>query len=172
MTENEIKAQIVRWCKAVTGATTIQAWPNAKRPEGEYLVVEFLNGPRDVRQLPADYEYDTLETQNSEGNDEINAVPVIESEWKFSIKSYRFDDPMAPIRALRSRSKMQGPQLELHPLLTIHDMGIPNNVPEKINNEWEPRAHTLLYVRGYTRDGFLIDVIDEAPVTVTANFNE
>lgn len=166
MTENEIKAQIVHWCKAVAGVTTIQAWPDAPRPNGDYLSVEFLTGPRDVRHLPVDYEYTELETENSEGKPEINAVPVIESEWKFSIKAYRFDDTMAPIRQLRSRAKMQGPQLELHPLLTIHDIGVPNNVPEQINNEWEPRSHTLLYVRGYTRDGFLIDVIDDAPVTV------
>lgn len=166
MNDKEIKAQIVRWCKAVTGVKTIQAWPDANRPDGEYLVVEFLTGPRDVRQLPSDYEYEELTTTNSQGNLEINAIPVIYSEWKFSIKSYRFDDCMAPIRALRSRAKMQGPQLELHPLLTIHKIGTPNNVPEKINQEWEQRAHALLYVRGYTRDGFLIDVINEAPVTV------
>ena len=171
ITESEIHAQLVRWCKAVTGRKTIQSYPGADRPSGEYCEVEFLTGPRDVRTLVADIEFNETGENNSEGNPQIEAVPVIESEWKFSIKSYR-GEVMDPIRKMRSRSKMQGPQLELHELLTIHDMGIPNSTPEMINNEWEPRAHTLIFIRGYTRDGFLIDVIDDAPVTVTTNFND
>ena len=165
MTEREIHSQIVRWCELVTGLNTIKSHSNKKRPSGEYLMVNFLTGPADVRQFVADIEYEDTGIPNSEGNNEINAIPVIESEWKFSISSYRGDDPMRPIRLLRSRSKIQGPQQGIDPLLNIHDMGIPNNVPELINNRWEKRAHVMIYVRAYTRDGFLIDVIDEVPVT-------
>lgn len=171
LTETEIHSHLVRWCEAVTGRNTIKAFSGADRPNGEYCMVTFLTGPSDVRTLAADIEYNETGSNNTEGNPQIEAVPVIESEWKFSIKSYR-GEVMDPIRKMRARSKMQGPQLELHDSLTIHDMGIPNNVPELINHEWEPRSHTLVYIRAYTRDGFLIDVIDTAPVTVTTNFND
>ena len=165
--EVEVQERIVDWCELITGLTTIKNHQDGDRPAGSYLMVNMLTGPRDVRFLPAAIEYAETGENNSEGNPQIEAIPVIESEWKLSIHSYRSDDVMAPLRKLRSISKMQGPQLGLNSLLSLHNLGTPNNVPVKINHKHEPRGHMTLFVRGYTRDGFLIDVIDSAPITAT-----
>jgi len=165
--EKEVHERIVDWIQLVTGLTTIKNHQGGGRPSGSYIMLNFLRGPIDVRFLPAATEYRGTGENNSEGNEQIEAVPVIESEWVFSINSMRGDDVMAPIRKLRSRAKIQGPQLGLDPLLSIHKIGEPRNLPEKINHEYEERGHAMIHIRGYTRDGFLIDVIDNAPVNMT-----
>jgi len=164
-TEKEVHERIVDWCALVTGLLTIKDHQSGKRPSNEHLMVHFLSGPDDVRFLPVHIEYAETGSDNSEGNPQIEAIPVIESEWTFSIHSMNGEDVMRPIRQIRSRAKMEGPQLGLSHLLSIHNIGKPNNLPEMINNEYEPRAHVMMTIRGYTRDGFLIDVIDEAPIT-------
>lgn len=166
-TEKEVHERIIDWVALVTGLTTIKNHQSGKRPSGEHIMVNFIRGPLDVRFLPAAIEYAGTGENNSEGNEQMEAIPVIESEWIFSINSMRGDDVMAPIRKLRSRAKIQGPQLGLDALLSIHKIGESNNLPELINQEYEQRGHAMIYVRGYTRDGFLIDVIENAPISVT-----
>jgi len=167
VTETEVHERIVDWCTLVTDLVAIKAHEGGKRPSGQYLMVNLLTGPNDVRFLPADIEFAETGEDNSEGNPQIEAIPVIESEWKFSIHSMNGSDVLSPLRKMRSRAKMEGPQLGLDSLLSIHEVGDVKNVPEMINNEYEPRGHMMVRVRGYTRDGFLIDVIDSAPITVT-----
>lgn len=165
MTDKDVHEAVVRWLHAVTGIVTIKAYQGIDRPANPYMMVNMLN-IREVREHHAGEEYKELTTLNSQGNNEIEVTPVVETEWEFSIHSYG-DEPTAPLRALRSRARIEGCQQELDHPLSIFSFGTINHVPEKINKEWEERAHCLIQIRGYTRDGFLIDVIDQAPVNVT-----
>lgn len=167
VTEEEVHGQLVDWCEAVTGLTVVRAFPGVDRPAGAYLLTNLLNGPTDVRDFPAGFEYAGTGENNDQGNEQIEITPVIETEWEFSISSYGGENVMDPIRKLRSVAEVEGPQQGISHMLTVFNFGRPNHVPEQINHEWEPRAHVRVFIRGYTRDGFLIDVIDQAPITAT-----
>ena len=53
------------------------------------------------------------------------------------------------------------------PGLHIHEAGIINNVPDWINDAWEPRAQMPIYVRGVTTEGFVVDTIDDTSFNVS-----
>lgn len=161
-TDNEVHERIIDWVEHLTTLTAVKNHESGKRLSGRYLLVNYVSGPNDVRFLPVDVEFEDQE------NGDVHAVPVIESEWKFSIHSYRGDDVTQPLRLLRSFAKMEGPQLKVDPRLSIFEVGDVTNLPEVIKNEPEDRAHCMVKVRGYTRDGFLIDCIEEsAPIIAT-----
>lgn len=165
MNETEVHESIVRWLNAVTGLVTIKAHQSAARPDNPYLMVNFLN-LREVRENHTDVEFVDTGIPNSAGENEISISPVIQSEWEFSIHSYG-NEPVTPLRKIRSMTRISGPQQLIDKSLSIFDLGAVNHVPDLIKNAWEPRAHCNLFIRGYTRDGFVIDVVDQAPINLT-----
>lgn len=166
--ELDIHGLLVDWCENVTDLTVVRAYSRADRPTRPYLLTKNLNGPREVMDNCSDVEYVGTGENNSEGNEIVNVYPVIESEWEFSIQSFHGDDAMEPLRKLRSRYQIDGPQQGINPLLSIFNMTEPKDLSEKINHVWEHRGHVRIFLRAFTRNGFPIDVIDEmTPATVT-----
>lgn len=153
MTNDEVWSAVVRWVRTVSGFTTIKSHQSGPEPAGRYVMVNFT-GAFEVREHEQDVEYEDVV-------DEVTAKPVIEIEWRFSVHGYGAT-PTDTLRPLISASKLSQVMEPMFPSLTVHDVSQIRNVPDWINNTWQPRAQMDLNVRGIIRDGHVIDVIEEA----------
>lgn len=158
-TDRQAWDALVTWLRGIiTGATVIKSHQSADRPAKPYVMVNYLSRSR-VQPHPMNVEFTDTGIDNSEGENMISAAPVMSVEWHFSIHAYG-DDPTDLLRPIRSAIELPQKQESLRPLM-IHDVSPRDNrVPDFINKKWEERAQMDIYVRGYTRDGFIIDVID------------
>lgn len=159
MTNEQVWSSIVRWIKARTGVTTIKSHEGGAAPAVPYIMVNLL-GVFEIRENAMDIEY-------SEGADPpgadlppITAKPVIEAEWRFSVHAYG-PTPSDRLRPIVSAVKLAQIQEPLMPGLIVHEISQVRNVPDWINNQWQPRAQMDFNVRGLTKDGHVIDVIEE-----------
>lgn len=160
MTDEDVWSAAVRFVKSSTGLTTIKAYQEGERPEVPYIMVN-MTGTTEVREHAASTEYTDTGVPNSEGENEISAAPVIETEWQFSVHAFG-DYPTGLLRPLRSAAQLSQKWEPYFPALTIFDVSEIRHVPEMIESRWEPRAQMDLFIRGFVRDGFVIDTIDEA----------
>jgi hypothetical protein len=105
----------------------------------------------------------TIEYED-QGTD-VKATPVIEVEWHFSVHSYgpQPTDNLSPIRSAAKLSQVMEP---MFPSLIVHSVSQIRNVPDWINNGWQPRAQMDVFLRGLTRDGFLVDVIEQTEINI------
>jgi hypothetical protein len=159
MTNDQVHAALVRWMAVITGRTVIKAYQGGKEPALPYIMANFT-GFVPLHEHPEDIEY-------SEGADPpgpdlppITAMPVIEGEWRFSVHAYG-PNPTDILRPMVSASKMAQTMEPLMPGVVIHEVSQVRNLPEWINNAWQPRAQMDVILHGLTKDGFVIDVIDE-----------
>lgn len=167
MTDHDVWSAVVRWVAAKTGLVTIKANEGGEDPPRPYVMVN-LTGEIDLHERPMDIEY--------AGTTTVTATPVIETEWRFSVHGYALEPidpvtkqkrnpvPMRPtdiLRPIRSASKLSQPMEPLYPALTVHEVSQIRNVPDWINNAWQPRAQMDLIVRGIIRDGHVVDVIED-----------
>lgn len=152
MTDQEIIDALVRWLNAKTNALVIQADQSGDEPTGPYVVVRFT-GSAPVRDQIQDVEYSGEET--------VTAAPVIEMEWRYSIHAHGQASPSDLLRPIRSAVELAQIHEPLFPGLIIHELSQIRNVPEYVNEDWEPRAQMDLFIRGLTKDGFQVDVIEE-----------
>lgn len=160
MNDSEIHAALVRWFSSRTGVTVIQGEQGGPEPDLPYILVRFT-GSAPVREQIQDVEFIELGTINSEGFNEVEASPVIETEWRYSIHAHGGESPSDLLRPIRSAAELAQTLEPLMPGLIIHELSQIRNVPEFINEAWEPRAQMDLFLRGLTRDGFVIDAIEE-----------
>jgi hypothetical protein len=159
MTDQEVWSAVCRWFKSRTGLAVIKAHESGQAPAEPYIVVNFT-GLFEVRENAMDIEY-------SEGSDPpgpdlppITAKPVIEAEWRFSVHAYG-PAPTSFLRPIVSAHKLAQMHEPLMPDLTIHEISQIRNVPDWINERWQPRAQMDFAVRGLTKDGHIIDVIED-----------
>lgn len=167
MTDDEIIGKVVEWLATVTGRVVIQAYQSGPRPSMPYIMVN-LTGTAKVRDQVQDIDYVDLDTENSEGLLEVKASPVIETEWQFSIHGFGATgaistDLLRPIHSAIELTQIMEP---LWPTLVVHRTSQTRNVPEYVNEVWEPRAQLDMMLRGLTRDGFVIDPIEQMPAPV------
>lgn len=157
MTDDEVHSAVVRWLASITGETVIKAHQEGPRPPLPYVMVN-MTGTAEVREHAqvVDYEEDTAG---------VLAAPVIETEWRFSVHAYG-PKPTGFLRPVRSAAQLAQKVEPLMPSLVVHEISQVRNVPDWVNERWEPRAQMDMFVRGLTRDGFAIDVIEEAPITI------
>jgi len=152
MNDRDAHSQVVRWVKSVTGITTIKAYESGTAPTTPYNMVNML-GTRDIRAHEQVIEY-------ADQGADVKATPVIEVEWSFSVHAYGAN-PTDNLRGIRSAAKLSQVMEPMLPSLIVHEVSQIRNVPDWINNQWQPRAQLDLFVRGLTRDGFLLDVIEQ-----------
>jgi hypothetical protein len=165
MTDDQVHSSLVRWIAAKTSKTVIKAHQGGKEPALPHIMVNFT-GSVTLHEHPEDIEY-------SEGADPpgpdlppITAMPVLEKEWRFSVHAYGAN-PTDVLRPIVSAWKLAQVQEPLMPSLVIHDVSQIRNVPEWINNAWQPRAQMDVILHGLTKDGFVIDVIEETSFEAT-----
>ena len=153
MDDKEVYDKVVLFVTATTGVKAIKSHPDGNRPEGAYLMVNYT-GLEEVREHHIDTEYtDDMYAE---------AAPIVESEWCYSLHAYG-DQGTNELRKIRSIARIGGaPHQNLDRRLTLFDVGRINRVPEFINNRWEERANMKIYMRGFTRDSFVIDLIETA----------
>lgn len=181
MTNDAVIDAVAKWIASRTNLVTIRAHEGGKSPPLPYVMVSFL-GMDDVRQHEQDVEYfdeygdqliltadSTLVTADNDtatadqvSEYEAEAVPVVETEWRFSIHAYGSDDVTGLLRPVRAAARLSQAMEPMFPFLVVHRISQVRNVPDWINNQWQPRAQMDFYVRGMIRDGMLIDVIEQA----------
>ena len=164
MTDADVHTALTRWIASVTGLVTMQAYQNIKEPALPYIMVNMM-GTAEVHDRPSDIDYQETETENSEGELEVLATPIIDGEWRFSVHAYG-SSPTSYLRKLKTAAKLNQKQEPLFPNLVIHELSQIRHVPEWIKNAWQPRAQIDVIVRGVVADGYVVDVIDQAPVTI------
>lgn len=165
MTSGAVTAALVRWLAQSTGLPTIQSHQSGARPADRYLRVN-LTGVRELHRSPQNIEYAETEALNASGERIVEAAPVLDMEWTFSIHSYGAD-PVAPLVSVKSQTRLSQRLEPMHPALTINNTGPVNSVPEFINARWDPRAVMRITVVGLVRGAFAVDTVDEATVAVT-----
>jgi len=160
MTNDEVWSAVQSWIRGAAGKETIRAHQGIKAPALPYIMVNFT-GTSEVRQHEQTVEYTDTGADNGEGEHQISAAPVIEIEWRFSVHAYG-EEPTGILRPIISAQKLRQTMEPMFPALVIAEISQIRNVPDFIDNHWEPRAQMDFFVRGLTRDGFIVDTIDES----------
>ena len=154
MTDDEVHSALVRWLAALTALRVIKAHESGPAPAGAYIAVN-MTTTRQVRQFAQDLDL----SEDTAGD--VAASPVIEVEWQFSCHAYG-PHPTGVFRPVRAAVQIGQAQEPLLPNLVVHECSHVRNVPDWLNERWEPRAQMDIFVRGLTRDGgFAVDVIEE-----------
>lgn len=159
MTNDEVHSAVVRWLTTQTGKTVIKSHEGGKAPATPYVMVN-MTGTAEVREWASNIEFTETDELNSEGEKIVEAAPVIEMEWRFSVHSYG-DNPTDILRPVASAMKLSQVMEPLLPGLLIHEVSQIRNVPDWINNQWQPRGQMDLIVRGIIRDASNVDTIDD-----------
>lgn len=160
MTNDEVWSAVVRWVKGKAGnVTTIKANQSGPAPTSPYVMVNFT-GTVEVRDHHITVDYVETPVPNSQGEKIVTAAPVTEIEWRFSVHAYgpNPSDRLRPIISARKISQLMEPLL---PGLLVHETSQIRDVPDWINNAWQPRAQMDVFIRGLIRDAQAIDTIDE-----------
>lgn len=159
MTNTEVHEAVIQWLNGLTSLTVIKDRQGIARPATPYMMVDLANFD-ELTQKPSNFAYIELDTQNSAGNNEVKATPVVELEWVFLVFCYgdNCEDTLKKVKAARHLNQLQEGLL---PELVIHEVGSVNSVPELVDERWEPRAQCNLVVRGLSTDGFVVDIIEE-----------
>jgi hypothetical protein len=157
MTDEEVITAVVNWLTLRSGIMFIVADQSGDQPAFPYGVAR-LNSTDQVREQPQDFEYEDV-------GDDVMTRPRLELQWFFSLHVYGDGcfDVLRRVRAAYHVSQICEP---VEPALTIYDISQIRNLTEYIGEKVEPRAQMDLIVRGVANDGFLIDVIEEATITV------
>lgn len=157
MTDDEIIGKVVEWLATVTGRVVIQAHQSGSRPARPYLMVN-MTGSDDVRDHEQDVEYIDVASDN------MTAAPVLEVEWRFSLHAFGATAALSTdlLRPIRSAVKLSQVMEPLAPTLVVHEISQTRNVPEWVNEAWEPRAQMDMMLRGLTRDSFTVDPIEQS----------
>ena len=166
MTNDEVHSAVVRWIKAKTGATTIKAHQSGPTPALPYVMVNDT-GTAEVRRWHQKMEYTETDAENSAGEKIVMAAPMIEMEWRFSVHAYGAD-PTDVLRPIVSAHKLTQAIEPMFPNLMVHEISQIRNVPDWINEQWQPRAQMDLIVRGIIRDSAgTVETIEEtSPINV------
>lgn len=161
MTNDQVWTAVVEWVRGKTGnVTTIRANQSGPTPALPYCMVNFT-GTAEVRRHHITVDYTETDLINSQGENIITAAPVIEMEWRFSVHAYGGPVPSDRLRPIVSAMKISQPMEPLLPGLLVHGISQIRDVPDWINNAWQPRAQMDLFVRGIIRDAHVVDTIDE-----------
>lgn len=169
-TDAQIHSLLVRWLAArleFASGKVIKAFPDGPRPVLPYVMVN-LTGSRTVREHEQTIEF-AADAPGTEPNTAgeyppVEAAPVIEREWFFSVHMHG-PAPTDLLRPIESAARMLQTMEPIYPDIVIHEISRVRNVPEWVNNLWEPRANVDIFLRGLTRDGFDVDVIDDIEPT-------
>lgn len=167
MTDDQVHIALCGWLEEIAGVEVIVTHDSGAAPAGAYIAVN-MTTTRQIRQHAQNVEYEDADTAEMDTGDEyppVKAAPVIEVEWQFSCHAYG-PHPTDILRPVRSAIQIAQVQEPLLPSLVIHECSQIRNVPDWLNNAWEPRAQMDIFVRGLTRDGFTVDVIEEAPLDI------
>lgn len=164
MTDDDVWTSAINWVRSIVGGTVIRSYEDGPRPPVPYVMVN-MPTVNHVRELPMDFEYtpDRADEPPPSGSPpvpvKITVAPVFETEWHFSVHAYG-PNPSDQLRKVPAARHVPQMMENIRPL-NVFDTSHIRRVPEWVNEKWEPRANIDLFLRGLTRDGFVIDTIDD-----------
>lgn len=175
MTDDQIRTALVNWLVSITGHVVIIDRQSGPRPVQPYIMVN-LTGTVAIRSheqqviFTPSREDEPLPEEDTAGDPiypPITATPLMDVEWRFSIFAFGTDCPSDLLRPIRSAAKLLQVMEPIYPGVVLHELSQIRSVPEWVNTAWEERAQMDLFLHGVTRDGFVVDVIDDIePVIV------
>lgn len=154
MTDDDIHTALVRWLANLTGLVVIKSYEGGPEPARPYIEVNFTTR-REVREHEQRIDFDEDDTAG-----EVVARPVIECEWSFSLHAFGTAQPTDLLRPVVSAIKLAQVQEPILPGLVIHEISQIRHIPDYVGEQWRKRAQMDMFLRGVTRDGFVIDVIE------------
>lgn len=169
MTNDELHSLLVRWIAKVTGKTVIKAYQAEDPPAEPYIAVNLLSS-LPVRAHEQNFEFtppdQTHEDPPETGTDgliypDVTQIPVIETEWHFSVHAYGGKQATDHLRPLPSAITISQVMEPLYSGIIVHSVSAIRSVPEFVNAAWQQRAQADVFLRGLTRDGFVIDLISD-----------
>jgi len=167
--DSEVHTAFARWLATLTSVKVIKAHQGGDRPALPYIVVNFTT----TSEVRAHAQFDDYDDDNALGD--VVATPQIETEWVMSVHAYGAPavnpktgavvspPPAAPsdiLRPVRAAAQLAQKNEPMMPGLTVHDVSALRNVPDFVNERWEPRAQMDVFLRGIVKDGFIIDTIE------------
>ena len=161
MTDDQVHSALCDWLESIAKIPVIMSHQGGPTPADSYIVVN-LTGTAEVREWSQTVEYEEPQRDTGEEFGEVTATPPIETEWRFSVHAYG-QGPTSILRPVRAAAQLAQKNEPMMPGLIVHECSQVRNVPDWINEKWEPRAQIDIFVRGIARDGFLVDVIEKAP---------
>lgn len=171
MNNDAVHAALTIWLKNSLDLVVIKDRQQAERPALPYGMLELANW-RDLYQNYTDISFEELETENSAGLKEIKASTRNEMEWVFLFYVYG-QNGHEYIRKLQAISRTNLATQALQDAgLQIHEVSAANNIPELINEKWEPRVQANIILHGIDADnGIVIDTIKEYEFIITGDRN-
>lgn len=160
MTNDATHEAVVAWIASATNVVTIAAYQSGKVPAEPYIMVN-MTGFFEVRTHEQDIVYTNGIDPPGDDPAPVTATPIIETEWRFSVHAYG-TSPTDILRPVVSAVKLAQAQEPLMPGLIIHEISQIRHVPDWVNERWQDRAQMDFNIRGLTKDGHVIDVIEEA----------
>lgn len=152
MTTDDVHSALVRWLAGVTGVRVIKGYQGGPMPPPPYVAVH-VTGSVPVREWPQKIEFAEKDTAETWGDmPPMTARPVMEMEWRFSVHAYGAS-PIDTLRPVVSASKLSQAIEPLFPAFVIHEVSQIRNVPDWINEQWQPRAQMDVILRGLLKDG-------------------
>ena len=169
MTDDQVITALVTWLARVTATTVIRDHQGGDRPVTPYVMVNFT-GRAPIHAHERTILFDDFDTGEDVPNTAgefpaVTARPLIDTEWRFSVHAFG-SSPTDILGPVQSALKLTQVMEAAFPDLVVASTSQVRNVPEWVQNEWEPRANMDVFVRGLSRDGFEIDVISDIPVSV------
>jgi hypothetical protein len=159
-TDAQITGALVRWLTTRTALKVIQGEQGGDKVTLPYVMVRFT-GSFEIREHAQDIEY-----AEDVPSARVMARPVMDTEWRFSVHEFGSSQPSDILRPIRAAAQLAQINEPLMPGVIIHELSEIRNVPELVGQAWEPRAQMDLFVHGLTKDGHLVDTIEEYSVTV------
>lgn len=159
MTNKQVHEALIMWLNNLLNLTVIKDRQGIARPPLPYIMVDLANFT-ELHERPADFNWNELDTTNSQGNNEFKATAVMEVEWVFLVFCYG-DNADQTLRKVQAAKHFAQVQESLLPQLVIHEIGTVNSVPELVDEKWEPRAQVNITLRGLSSDGYVVDIIEE-----------
>lgn len=151
MTDRDVHSAVVKWLASLLSVEVVKAHQGLEMTP-PYVMVNFTTR-REVRQEEQEVKFE------DDGTD-IVATPVIETEWNFSVHAYG-PNPTDILRPIVSASKLTQVIEPLWPTYSLQDVSEIRNVPDWVNEAWEPRAQIDLFLRGLVKDGHKVDAIEQ-----------
>ena len=158
MNDRDVQAALNRWISSVTGLTTIAAYGGIDAPNRPYISTQRATSDnvRDRAQR-VHYEIDEAEVSSVQVSSELS--------WTYLVFCYA-EEPSAPLNRLRAAAEVPQVAATLHENLALREVGVINDIPEKVEAEWEPRAQVNVTVHGSNVEAFDVDIITQSSPTV------
>lgn len=161
MTEDQVHTALVDWLMSLLGITVIMADQSGDRPALTYGMTKLANAGPVYKNL-IDIEYRDVGPAPAA----MKAKPKNEYEYIYMLYIYG-PGGQDLMRRLQLGKELAQTQEPMFPGVVLVEMGRVNDIPELVNQKWEPRVQANLVLRTMTDEEFDAYVIEEHTIDYT-----